>query len=123
MNKHEGSQPRYFTCMEYGSRYGRPHFHGIFFNRTVTYERRRNENGESYTTDPSIEDRWGLGSTYSKDCPSSGQGMNIMRYVANYILKNKWNSSDTLEHPEWALQSRNPYIGQPAVKHLIAVAK
>ena len=104
--------------MEFGSRYGRPHFHGIFFNREITYEQRETEEGKKYWTDPSINDRWQNGSTYSKDCPSSGQGMNIMRYVANYILKNKWNSNATNSQPEWALQSRQPYIGQPAVKHL-----
>ncbi len=116
----EEQQPRYFTCMEFGSQYGRPHYHGIFFGRKIEYEERRTPEGKKYVTDPSIQDRWQNGSTYSKDCPSSGQGMNITRYVANYILKNKWNSGDTTSPAEWALQSRKPYIGQPAVKHLIA---
>ncbi len=118
IRNHEGVQPRYFTCMEFGSQYGRPHYHGIFFDREIKYEKRHTPEGKKYYTDPTIQDRWENGSTYSKDCPSSGQGMNITRYVANYILKNKWNSGDSTMPKEWALQSRKPYIGQPAVKHL-----
>ena len=106
--------------MEYGSRYGRPHFHGIFYNRQITYEKRKTPEGKTYWTDPSIQDRWNLGSTYSKDCPSSGQGMNIMRYVANYILKDKWQTSESSNPKEWALMSRSPYLGQPALKYLSA---
>ena len=45
----------------------------------------------------------------------------VTQYVAGYILKGKWQNNDSQEKQtksEWALMSRNPYIGSPAVKSL-----
>ena len=110
--KNLGHQPRFFAALEYGTRFGRPHWHAIFFGSKTHYERRRGAGGsKSIIVDPNIEDNWQNGSTYVKDCSYSGQGMNITQYVAGYILKNRWQQSDSSELPtksEWARQSTRP---------------
>lgn len=116
-----GSQPRYYACMEYGSRFGRLHWHAIFFGKSTHFERRR-ANGHSIVVDPTIEDTWENGSTYVKDCNYATQGLNITRYVVGYILKDAWKAPDnnTLRNKsEQALQSRRPYIGQPVMNQLL----
>ena len=121
--KNYGTQPRYFICAEYGSKHGRPHYHGIFFGEKMMPVRRiarRSLRSMYVTVDPRIEDTWGLGSTYSKACDSSTAGVNITRYIAAYVVKNALNANGTESKAEWALQSRHPYIGFPAVKHLSA---
>lgn len=112
-----GTQPRYYACMEYGSRFGRLHWHAIFFGTSPLWDRRR-KNNHLIVVDPRIEDNWQNGSTYTKDCNYATQGLNITQYVAAYILKNKWKSKQEIfDAPklELALQSRSPYIGKPVV--------
>jgi len=119
---HTGQQPRYFACMEYGSRYGRPHFHAIFFGRETQLAARiakRSQNTSVIKVDPVIEDTWGKGSTYVKACNTGTQASNITQYVAGYVLKNRWNPDAGSSKTEWALQSRKPYIGQPAMKMML----
>lgn len=119
--KADGQQPRYFTCLEYGTRYGRPHFHSVLFGRqTILKERiaKRSSSPTVVRVDPLIEDKWGLGSTFTKACDSSTAATNMTQYVVGYVLKNKWLPEDSSRQPEWALQSRAPYIGQPALKRM-----
>lgn len=111
---------RYFSCFEYGSLYGRPHWHLILFGRSTNLQSLR-KNGHSIRTDLTIEEEWGNGHTYSKDCTYSTQGLNITNYVASYLLKNIWNGSESsdLAKQELSLQSRTPYIGKPAMNALL----
>lgn len=119
-----GKQPRYFCCGEYGTRFGRPHMHGIFFGDQVNLQQRvakRSAEIKSIVVDPRIEDIWKKGSTYVKACDASTAGKNIAQYVAAYVVKPSLENSDTssdARKSEWALQSRKPYIGQPALKPL-----
>ncbi len=119
--KRTGTQPRYYACLEYGSRFERPHYHAIFYGADTKLERRTPKRSDNKNliiyVDPLIEDTWQHGSTYVKACDSSNLMMSITNYVASYILKGKWNNSDSSK-AEWALMSRTPYLGQPAVKML-----
>lgn len=116
----DGRQPRYFSALEYGTKHGRAHFHAILFGRPTTYERRfatRSRSRSVITVDPVIEDAWSKGSTYVKACDSSTAATNITQYVAGYVLKNKWMPSASAPS-EWALMSRKPYIGRPALSSM-----
>lgn len=119
--KRTGTQPRYYACLEYGTRFERPHYHAIFFGadtRLVRSIASRSDNKNLIIyVDPNIENTWKHGSTYVKACDSSNLMMSITNYVAGYILKGKWNNKGSSK-AEWALMSRKPYIGQPAVKLL-----
>ena len=117
----DGHAPRYYACMEYGTLYGRAHWHVILFGRRSSFETRLTPEGKKYRVDPVIEDTWKKGLTYSKDCLPGQQAANISRYVVNYLLKNTWTENDKEEEgisPEFSLKSRRPYIGKPAVKWL-----
>jgi hypothetical protein len=119
LGRRDGSHPRYFACMEYGTRFGRPHYHLILFGRPTTYERRETESGKPYYVDPDIEESWGLGLTYVKDCQLGSPVANTAIYVANYLLKDSWKTSGITQQQEWALQSRKPYIGKNGVRPII----
>lgn len=113
----DGHAPRYYACMEYGTLYGRAHWHVILFGRSSSFETRRTPDGKKYRVDPAIEDTWKKGLTYSKDCMPGAQVTNVARYVVNYLLKNTWSDSDE-SRQEFSLKSRRPYLGKPAVKWL-----
>lgn len=114
-------RPRYFSAFEFGTSTGRPHFHAIIFGRkpflsTVI------QFGNVVTTDLFVEDLWGHGFTYSKDCATGKQELNIMRYTANYVLKETNKPDGTPRHlpfPEFSLKSRKPYIGKLGMKYLV----
>nr|UXQ88075.1 MAG: replication initiation protein [Microvirus sp.] len=119
LNRADHKQPRYYACMELGTQYGRPHFHALIFGRESSFET-RHHNGKEYKVDPIIEDTWGHGLTYVKDCPPGQALANVAIYVVNYLLKNTWDSKDS-DSLEWALMSRKPYIGKPGLKWLTDV--
>lgn len=110
---------RYFSVLEYGTLNGRAHWHAIFFGRPTQLVSMR-KNGHSIRVDRTMEEQWGHGATYTKECTYSTQGLNITNYVANYLLKGIWNTdgSNDLAKQECSLQSRKPYIGKPVVNEL-----
>lgn len=122
LRKNTGRKVRYFACLEYGTRFGRAHYHAIFFGWKVKLipRSKRLASGKSVDIwiDEDIEDNWNLGITNVKPCDTTSMSRNISAYVAGYILKDQWNPDKTNLKHEWSLQSRKPYIGYPAIKYL-----
>lgn len=94
-----GKPVRYFACGEFGSRYGRPHYHLILFGVACS---------------PAMEElcakTWNLGFVSLKEATNIG----VARYVAKYILK-KTSLDRTLQdgqNASFALMSRRPGIGR-----------
>lgn len=126
-NKNYGYQPRYFVCGEYGGKFGRPHYHGIFFGDSPEMawtQSKYSGISQLVKTDRRFDETWKKGITYVKDCGSGRQAKNILTYVAAYVLKKNLTSSlkENLipsEHKrEWALMSRKPYLGSGAVNSI-----
>lgn len=107
---------RYFLCGEYGSQFGRPHYHLIVFNlpldqkQLVTY---KDENGNRIWKHAELQKIWNKGFvsvgrvTWESCC-----------YVARYITKKQygktaeWYYSSQGKIPEFTLQSKKPPLGQ-----------
>ncbi len=93
---------RYFAVGEYGKDTQRAHFHLILFG--VDPEREQ-----------LIQETWGKGFTTTSEISRAR-----IAYVSQYCLK-KLNSpdlEDETRNPEFALQSRKPGIGSPALNYL-----
>jgi hypothetical protein len=97
---------RYFAVGEYGDKSDRPHYHLILF-------------GLDYMDRPAIEKAW------RKDDTSMGFVMvgdvtkDSARYVCGYCLKKMTSPTDPRlkgRGPEFALSSRRPGLGYPAIE-------
>lgn len=98
---HTKAQYRYYLAGEYGSRYGRPHYHLICFNlhpKTV-----RN-----------LQKYWKHGKIQIEPCRS---GKDVSNYVAGYIV-NGWTESARINKRPFALMSKKPYLGHTYVKRM-----
>lgn len=95
-----GVKFRYFACGEYGGRFGRPHYHVLFFGQDFLEGSQRLGSQGEYYTSPLLDETWGNGHVTVAPCEPAS-----VFYVAGYSLKN-------LGDPEvFQLQSRRPYIG------------
>lgn len=98
--RNEGLRFRYFACGEYGGRFGRPHYHVLFFGQDfLGHSRKLGLEGEYYTN-PLLDEVWGKGHVTIAPCEPGS-----VFYVAGYSLKNIGVGD------AFALQSRRPYIG------------
>lgn len=83
LRKKFGNGIRYLACGEYGSKYGRPHYHAILFNHDFKdKELYSEENGNKLFVSKSLDEIWekGFASVGSVSKDSAG-------YVARYNLK------------------------------------
>lgn len=87
---------RYFACGEYGRRYGRPHYHVIFF-------------GVGLFDSSIIEQAWGFGRVHIGSVTFAS-----CRYVANYILDKDSVKTDPLSgvHTVKPFQIQSQGIGR-----------
>lgn len=96
----EVSKPfRYFAVGEYGADSARPHYHIVFF-------------GVSRLDLPRIGRAWSKGLVHVGEVNAASA-----RYVAHYTLKKIDNDEDH-PCPEFALMSRRPGIGVPALPRM-----
>lgn len=93
---------RFFICAEYGSQFGRPHYHGILF-------------GLSQFHAEAIGSAWKKGFVQVGDCNTA-----TIRYVTKYVTKGDSRAVEVRLRKTWALMSRNPGIGRDSLKHLSA---
>lgn len=117
-----GQKIRFYHCGEYGSKYGRPHYHACIFNFDFNDKKLlKYVNNNPLYTSASLEQLWRYG--YSS---SAALTFHSAAYVARYIMK-KVNGARADEHyerfddetgefykiqPEYTTMSRRPGIGK-----------
>lgn len=102
--RHHFPNARYFMCGEYGSQFGRPHYHaclfGVHFYDRVEWS--KSPSGEQLYRSDLLERLWPLGHSSIGSVTYESA-----RYVANYCTK-KITGSRAVEHYQWC----DPYTGQ-----------
>lgn len=104
---------RYYQGSEYGSQYGRPHYHAVVFNLCIPDLKpwSRNGLGDQLYISQTITDLWGKGYVVIGEFT-----WNTAAYVARYIMKKQkgkdaiWYDAKNIE-PEVARMSRKPGLG------------
>ena len=107
LNRQSIGPIRYFGCGEYGSRYGRPHYHAIVF-------------GLHFRSD-SVQKCWNFGRTNVKPVT-----LGRARYVAKYTLKRKLGPAGSPgRSPEFAIMSKGSSKAPNALgsRYLLRVAR
>jgi len=120
LRKRTGKGIRFFMCGEYGSEFGRPHYHYLFFNRDFFDKKylKKSKSGEDLYTSKFLEELWPhgfnvIGAVTLESCA----------YVARYIME-KITGDMADEHyqfvsadgvvsqrlPEFTCSSRRPGI-------------
>lgn len=107
---------RFYMCGEYGSLYGRPHYHMILFNLNLKPDKLKawklTPEGMLYRSEE-IEKIWGKGFVTVAEV-----NMLTCQYVAGYVLKkfrNGWGDEYYYQEgriPEYHNESRRPGIGK-----------
>lgn len=112
----DGKHIRFFLCGEYGEKYGRPHYHGIYFNLPLSsivgdVKPFFIRNGIQYYRSDSLEELWPfgnvtLGAVTYESCS----------YVARYCTKKYFDDpatyTDKAKLKEFIAMSRNPGLGR-----------
>lgn len=125
-----GRRLRFFAVGEYGERFGRPHYHGIWFNLPSCYNgvtlnnREWQKGGVCCPACSAVQRAWSLSGN-----PIGGVRLGTVeeascRYVAGYVLKGATRTDDPRlggRWPEFARMSNRPGIGYTAL-HDIASA-
>lgn len=118
-----GERPRYYHCGEYGSEFGRPHYHACLFN--FEFEDKYQwavRQGFPVWRSPVLEALWPFGQSELGSVTFESAA-----YVARYIMKkhlgpNAWmryqvvdlETGETSDRvPEYTTMSRRPGIGRP----------
>lgn len=121
LRKKFGSGIRFFHCGEYGSKYGRPHYHACLFNFDFPDKKlwRVSEGNNLYTSEI-LQELW----EHKGYCIIGEVTFQSAAYVARYIMK-KINGKDAADHyeiydletgelsqakPEYVTMSRRPGI-------------
>lgn len=95
-----GVKLRYFACGEYGGKFGRPHYHALFFGQDFLDGSIQMGVKDGYYTHPLLDEVWGNGFVTIAPCEPAS-----VFYVTGYTLKNL-GQDDTFH-----LASKRPYIG------------
>lgn len=111
--KKSASQMRYYACGEYGSRYGRPHYHILAFNLVDTVVERM---GHFWTDRKNRSNKYELKGIVHAEPVRSVK--DVTNYVANYIVGAYANPKRLNERP-FSLMSRRPYLGHQYVKKML----
>lgn len=113
LRKNYGKPLRYFAVGEYGEETERPHYHLALFGLGTDGVGRLRNHGISYNSDPLVDRCWALGKTDVKDLVPE-----TAAYLCGYVVKKLNSPSDPKlggRYPEFALMSRRPGIGAPAM--------
>lgn len=99
---------RYFACGEYGSRFGRPHYHAILFGVDFVADRyvAGRRSGEDVYRSPCLESVWTRGRSEIGSASFASAG-----YVAGYVSKKLGESALVGREPEFLVMSLKPGIG------------
>ena len=122
LRKRFGDGIRFFHCGEYGSLYGRPHYHALLFNFDFSDKVLwKEENGQKLYRSAILESLWPFG-----HCSVGSATFESAAYVARYIMKkvtgeaaadHYWSKPDLFGvinplKPEYTTMSRRPGIGK-----------
>lgn len=100
--KSDGHKPfRYYIVGEYGSKYGRPHYHGIFFNLPYC----RKVTSEEVKLRRLFMDAWQMGNVDIGDVNDAS-----IHYTTKYIV-GKSENQEVGRSPTWSIMSLRPAIG------------
>ncbi len=106
LRKKFGAGIRFFMSGEYGSQYGRPHYHACLFNFDVP-DKVQHRNSNSYTSQI-LSDLWGKG--FISFVPSISQAS--VSYVAKYVMKRDAPAIKLAGlPPQFVRMSNHPGIG------------
>lgn len=122
LRKRFGEGIRFYHCGEYGSQFGRPHYHAILFNfdfkDKVLWQER---NGEKLYRSTSLEELWPFGHS-SVGTVTFDSAAYVSRYIMKKVLGDNADEHyirvdiDTGEcfqiKPEYTTMSRRPGIGK-----------
>lgn len=116
-------RPRYYSCGEYGDRFGRPHYHAVVFNFDFPDKEVWKMRGDHFVwRSPVLEDLWPFGQS-----ELGSVSYESAAYVARYVMK-KVTGERAEDHytrldestgevvdiePEYTTMSRRPGIGRP----------
>lgn len=105
------SMIRYFFSGEYGTKSGRPHYHGVLFGIPPTAL----QHGSKALTSGPLPAAWKIGFT---TCSPLTRGR--ASYVAKYTTKDQrvWITPGTARIPEFSIQSREPRLGFPYLPYV-----
>lgn len=120
LRKRFGSKIRYFACGEYGTDFGRPHFHACIFNHNFTDRVLwSNRNNNKLFTSVDLTDLWPFGFSSVGDLTFGSAA-----YVARYVVKKVYGSHTHYTRlvpetgelvsvpPEFVLMSRRPGLAK-----------
>ena len=103
LRKQQGNGIRFFHCGEYGSKYGRPHYHALLFNFDFEDKREWTTKGDTVLyTSKTLDKLWGMGF-----CTVGAATFQSAAYVARYLMK-KITGDTADEHYEYI----NPETGE-----------
>lgn len=110
LRKQYGPGIRYFHCGEYGSKFGRPHYHALLFNHQFDDKvlLKETDSGSKIYISPSLMKLWPKGHSSVGDVTFKSAS-----YVARYCMKkvDGLASNDALTR-EYVTMSRRPGIGK-----------
>jgi hypothetical protein len=111
-------QIRYYLAGEYGTKTHRPHYHALLFGVGPSeldelYLQYGGKSGERRHS--LLSDSWSFGLVHVGDVQRES-----IQYVAGYVTK-KFTKKGDGNVPEFALMSRRPGIGAPAVAEIASV--
>ena len=116
---------RFYMCGEYGTRYGRPHYHACLFNYDFPDKKykRVNQVGDKIYTSELLDDVWGQADAGM--CEIGSVSFESAAYVARYIMKKVTGDEADVYYtyvddygevhnrkPEYTNMSRRPGIGK-----------
>lgn len=104
---------RFFSCGEYGSRWGRPHYHFILFGIDFHADRFKagRRGGEDVYRSPCLESVWKMGRSEIGSATFESAA-----YVARYVTSKCSDSGLAGREPEFLLSSLKPGIGVPWIE-------
>ena len=114
MRKAHDGPIRFFHCGEYGTNFGRPHYHALLFGKSFPdrVPWKRNKNGDLQYTSRELEQLW----QEQGFCTVGEVTFQSAAYTARYVMK-KVNGEAAADHykgrsPEYVTMSRNPGLGK-----------
>lgn len=114
--KYGPKSARYYMCGEYGTLYGRPHFHACLFghdwNDKDLYA--KNETGDNIYTSKTLERLWGMGL-----CTTADVTFNSAAYVTRYCMQKRTGPIAEEWYKRWdelGAYQLEPEFGQPSLK-------
>lgn len=104
---------RFFGCGEYGSRWGRPHYHLIVYGVDFVQDRyvAGRRSGEDVYRSPCLESVWKMGRSEIGSATFESAA-----YVARYVATKCSDSGLAGREPEFLLSSLKPGIGVPWIE-------